>query len=788
MMMMYARDQTETYEEFSRTMIEQSFAYVHVLPLVGLDHPGMEPGQYGVGSMGQVQFQSHVITWIERFAQTVLFPGHSIVQRLDPYHLYDGGSVEGILALYIPKDQASAIQVLNHNNDSVRVPPPSNDPSCGLVFVPTRGHPINTRDGWCISFDLAINDYELDCITRLQCLLQGLCPRVPEQLVLARQCTRLRFATAMPFAKVLQCPSATRHPRSLTLWKAIFLVAACARRPCSKRVRSPEPDVEEQEQDTYVPSPSPPPPPPTPTPILTGSSNIVPSPVYCLPPSCSVSSSVSVSVPVSTSVSIPSKIESADLKAGSPSVSSLPLPSSPSSPSSPLLYVLENNEMDTRDEQEREHLDDGVHTPLPVNVSTVCPAEFATLLPSSPSHDDDANGDVKQLPSPSTNPSTTLVTTSQRRYSMQRWYEYEYPIDTVLAYKKYQPVIDDDHPIKLAYAFPGIDQASMSTRYPCVVTLVKLNEWSRETYEVFGASRLRQAIELVLRIHTKANTKSGDAYVATNALECTNVPVDVALDDGVPIEEVILRRRPKAAIRSMVIMTKKPEPSKMMIHAWHAGGQPYVVPRSPEQRPRRVDMTGLGIPKRRCGHQPPIDCSTDAGHYSHLYAQPKTLLVPDSLRQMIRRKIPFLKTLAFNQYTPEDDYFPTTITSSGDWLAEHHLEIARAAGQFLQNGGKSGTHKFPLECKFWSKRSAAMETMDEDGLTLTKFLVYYLELIEFFSRSGTILGDAIFFPHQRRQTADFILDVVFGRAESLARLFKETDNTAQCLWVFRKSI
>lgn len=74
-------------------------------------------------------------------------------------------------------------------------------------------------------------------------------------------------------------------------------------------------------------------------------------------------------------------------------------------------------------------------------------------------------------------------------------------------------------------------------------------------------------------------------------------------------------------------------------------------------------------------------------------------------------------------------------------------------------------------------------------MTLQSFLSYYLELIELFSRSGTILGDAIFYQHVHgRETANFILDVVFGRADSLARLFKETDNATECLWTLRKTM
>ena len=98
-------------------------------------------------------------------------------------------------------------------------------------------YPVEVGDGWCISFHLAINDYDLDCATRLQCLLQGLCPNVAEQLALARKRVRLNPEEAKRFQMSLACPSATRHPRPILLSNAIFLVAVCARRSHKKRQR-----------------------------------------------------------------------------------------------------------------------------------------------------------------------------------------------------------------------------------------------------------------------------------------------------------------------------------------------------------------------------------------------------------------------------------------------------------------------------------------------------------------------------------------------------------------------
>lgn len=96
-----------------------------------------------------------------------------------------------------------------------------------------------------------------------------------------------------------------------------------------------------------------------------------------------------------------------------------------------------------------------------------------------------------------------------RRYLTARWYEFAYSIDAVLAYNKFQETIDDDHPVQLAYAFPDVAETAMSSLYPCVISLVKVEVWGRETFEVFGATTLRQAIELVLRLHTVTSAQDG---------------------------------------------------------------------------------------------------------------------------------------------------------------------------------------------------------------------------------------------------------------------------------------
>ena len=990
-----------TYLDFEKTMIHQSFAFVSI-PLIGTEEPYNNPGEYGTGSMGKIQFQSSAVAWIEHFVQNVLVPGSRVLQCLHPYSLHDGGPVNGVMALYIPKRRSSAMLV-----NGVPVYPPSDDPSCGLVFIPARGYPREKGDGWCILFDLAFNDYDLDCVTRLQCLLQGLCPNSMEQLALARKRNRLDLEQAKRFQMALGRPSATRHPRPMALSEAIFLVAVCARIPLGKRPRCSEPqssppdmrnegeqsdecslaakrpicpvnltpkriqpDLQEetsitpstfsfnldkpartgtQEDKTPVtpisvspPTQTPlrylisqeetcatsithcigrpstaktpinstvqddaytamPPPPPTPSGIpvdeklwneasprlesssgpfvlVEGYTEVAPSP--STPSGIPVEvtqwnggpenplasfdtfvggdTSAVVSTPPSMLGDVPDKapwdecpltpqissIPTSSLEAMAP----LPLPlipkdvatqgqgpnsltelcDSPSSPfdstdgqkltsschletlatssnpalnplvSQPLaaapsneitvsrLKVLQedhapplvpSNNSPTSSEEEYEIseeleqnsvflLEDGSRTPLPINVNTTCPLEFASpQRPSSPPQ-----------PSPLQIPPRSHQSISTR-YATKRWYEYQYDIHGVSAYEKRQSFIDGVNPVKLAYAFPGVDPASMSNSFPCVVTLIKIESVGREIFEVFGASRPRDAVELVLRLHTSTtNTKTHDVYVAmTGRSRRVDVSLDISLDDKTEIEEVILKRRPIATI------------AKQAVHAWRPGGERYRVRRD-DERTRREPMTGFGIPYRRTGHQPPIACEEDSQHYTRLFSQPKALVIPLSLRNILKRNIGHLRSTALSQSPTEGDFFPRSITSSGDWLADHHLEIGTAAAQFIEQKKRSLNHQFPLHCKLQSNCINQIKRNSDSTMTLQSFLIYYLRLMKLVSYSGTVLGDAIFHRHLNQSTQDFILDVVFGRAETLARLFKETGNVTECLWVLRKAL
>ena len=1038
-------------------MIRQSFAFVSIPP-IGTDEPCNNPGQYGVGSMGKVQFQSSAVAWIEHFAQNVLVPGSRVLQCLHPYSLHDGGPVKGVMALYIPKRRSSAMSV-----NGVTVNPPSDDPSCGLVFIPARGYPREKGDGWCILFDLAINDYDLDCVTRLQCVLQGLCPNSMEHLALARKRNRLDLGQAKRFQMALGCPSATRHPRPMALSEAIFLVAVCARIPLGKRPRCSEPrssspdmrhkgeqsdecslatkqpicpvdltpkrihpdekrtsrspseqvakpsieafpllqeetsitpstfsfnldeatrtgtpvtptsvppptqtpsrdlisreetfatstthcigrpliaktPINSTEQDDAYTAMSPPPstpsgipvdetpwneasprlgtssetfvlaegytevspPPPTPSGIpvnespwnealprlgtssgpfvlAEGHTKVSPSPPTPLsipveapqwnggpekPLAWSLDAyvwddtSAVVSTPPSMLANVPEKA-SWDECPLIPQISSIPTSSlvtmtplplipkdvatqgqAPSSltelcdsSSSPfdstdgqqLIYsrhletlatsshpalnplvsqslaaelsnemavsplkvlqgsdapplVTSNNsptssqeEYEINEEVEQDSvflLEDGSHTPLPINVNTTCPLEFASpQRASSP---------------PQPPPLQTPPRSHQRistRYATKRWYEYQYDIHGVSAYEKRQLFIDEVNPVKLAYAFPGVDPASMSTSFPCVVTLIKVESVGREIFEIFGASRPREAVELVLRLHTSTtNTKKHDVYVAmTGRTRRVDVSLDITLDDKIETEEVILKRRPIATI------------AKQAVHAWLPGGEPYRVRRD-DERVRREPMTGLGIPYRRKGHQPPIVCEEDSQHYTRLFAQPKALVIPLSLRNILKRNISHLKSTALSQSPREGDFFPRCITSSGDWLADHHLEIGTAAAQFIKEKKRSLNHPFPLHCKLQSNCINQIERRSDSTMTLQSFLIYYLRLMKLISHSGTVLGDAIFHRQLNQSTQDFILDVVFGRAETLARLFKESENATECLWMLRKAL
>lgn len=896
---------TRTYDEFEKTMIQQSFAFVS-LPLIGSDEPSMVPGQYGSGAIGKVQFQSDAVAWIERFVQTVMIPGCRLVQRLDPYCLHNGGPVHGMLALYVPRSKASAIRIRE-----VEVPPPCSDPSCGLVFVTQRGFPVEQGNGWCISFDLAINDYELDCISRLQCLLQGLCPRLPDQLHQARGRSKLCPEIARRFESVLSRTSATRHPKPLTLVEAIRLVAFCSRRRSSKRVRFSD---EIRGDATSPASLSPPPTPsgipprkkkrsersplvrvPSPEPLeralspkacpMPGSTeSIDPLPDFSLSPRSNIDSkklstqrqsesrpqSEPCQTPVESSDLVLSTVDpetlqsprmllaspkqgleditellqppsllsdSSDLIGGlltnkvssdksltccstqSPAkpetsvqppthqaapepmqiyspVTASPFPSPFSDPSSSTEIEqtqddFENDrsalndddepmeEMDQVEEEEEypDYLDDGIRTPMPLGISAACPPEIDTqdqVIFASPRDP----GIPQKAQTPLKPSQISKGGGISRRYLTARWYEFAYSIDAVLAYNKFQETIDDDHPVKLAYAFPDVAKTAMPSLYPCVISLVKVEVWGRETFEVFGATTLRQAIELVLRLHTATTSKCADAYLLRTAdTQCTNVPVDVPLDDAVPVEEVVLKRYPKETVDSM----RREAGSGQVIYAWQPGGAVYAV-----QKCRGVkDLSGFGIPKRKRGHQPPICCDTDDDIYRQLYAQPKTLVVSRALQLIVKKSVPFLKSCAYNRGRQEKIYFPSSIVSSGDWLADHHLEIASAVARFLRDGGSSAHDSFPLECKLWSQRCLEMKKQGHELLTLNDFLIYYLELVELISCSGTVIGDAVFFRHRRNGTADFILDVVFARAESLARLFKETENKKECLWVSR---
>jgi len=227
------------------------------------------------------------------------------------------------------------------------------------------------------------------------------------------------------------------------------------------------------------------------------------------------------------------------------------------------------------DEQEEypDYLDDGIHTPMPLGISAVCPPEIDTRdrVLVTPLSRKPETGQQVQTPS---EPSKICEDQGiSRRYLTSRWYEYVNSIHSVSTYQKFQETIDDDHPVKSAYAFPGVDEGAMSRLYPCVVSLRKVGRWSRETFEVFGATTLKQAIELVLRINTGSASKCSVYVIMTGEAPCTNAPVDVPLDDEIPKEEVVLKRYPRETVNVM----RRNALDGQVIRAWQTGGIVYAT-------------------------------------------------------------------------------------------------------------------------------------------------------------------------------------------------------------------
>ena len=848
--MEYRREIVTTYTDFEQCMISQGFAFVDVPPL-GENGPSNLPGQYGSGVAGTIQFQSTCVTWIERVATTRLFPGNRVIQRLRPYTLYDGGHVNGVLSLYVPKTKPSAMSI-----ERDVVTPSSGAPSCGIVFVTARGHPVEKLDGYCFTFDLAINDDpELDCVTRIQCLLQGLCPSCPQQRNLARQNTRLDLDLAKRFVGALACQSATRHPKAMTLHDALFLLTVCARPPTSEQ-RS-------HEERPYFPDEDP-----------SASFRVMSSVVtweQLEPIVCELNANApknrrrrKLERPLVTPVDtlqndcpLPSKKLNTENSQCSSDEKILFLNIVPSDTNS---KVTNASPLVTPTDDRLSPPKVQLHTSPPENNNLSCDAvkttgssgessdlvwdmikllrnevnDTASTAPNIETTNsllqakERKNEKRKELPSPTIDDGCLLpqdhvtdsasievlstfdsLSSNDRSHSVVHQtdqvdaeylreiapmqqnarkrcvYEFVCEINGLNCYNKKTVNIREGEPsVKLAYAFPGVNVETLPDRYPCLVTLgiAIQSTLEKETFEVFGAPKLRDAIQAVLINHTCANKKTNDVYVVkTSSSGDTNVPIDVPIDDNTAKDEVILVRRPECVVLEAM--------RHSTIHAWRSGGSHYLEYHN--DTVQRTDrLVGLGIPKWHTGYVAPLGCGEDLDHSRNLLAQIKTLHTTKEVYHLASYHFKLWTSRKFRTSNvtskgPEN-FFPKTIRCTGDWLADHHLEIGKAAREFFAQKKISMDLEFPLKVKHESEHYSTIEKTENGRPTIGSFLLYYSELIEIISMSSTIIGDAIFYPDRKDKAITFILSVVFQRPQSIANLFRETENSDHCLWKYRK--
>ena len=771
--MEHRREIVTTYTDFEQCMISQGFAFVDV-PSLGENGLSNLPGQYGSGVVGTIQFQSTCVTWIERVATTRLFPGNRVIQRLRPYTLYDGGHVDGVLSLYVPKTKPSAMSI-----ERDVVTPLSGAPSCGIVFVTARRHPVEKLDGYCFTFDLAINDDpELDCVTRIQCLLQGLCPSCPQQRNLARQKTRLDLDLAKRFVGALACQSATRHPRAMTLHDALFLLTVCARPPTSgkrsheERPYSPDEDpstsfrvmssvVTRERLEPIVcelnanapknrrrrklkrplvtpvdalqddcPLPSKEPTPPWGGEQLSENSqcssderilflNIVPS---------DTNSKVTNASPLVTPTNVQLHIsppENNTLSCDTVKTTGSPGESNnlvwdmikllqgevndtasiaPNTKTTNSVLQAKERKNEKRKELQSPTIDDGCLPPqdhVTDSDSIDIFSTFDSLSPNDRSHSvvyqtDQVDAEYLQ--------EIAVVQQNARRCV----YEFVCEINDLNCYNKKTVNIREGEPsVKLAYAFPGVNVETLPDRYPCLVTLgiAIQGTLEKETFEVFGAPKLRDAIRAVLINHTRDNKKTNDVYVVkTSSSGDTNVPIDVPIDDNTAKDEVILVRRPECVVLEAM--------KHNTIHAWRSGGTHYLEYHNDTVQ-RTDGFVGLGIPKWHTGYVAPLGCGEDSDHLKNLLAQIKTLPIAKELYYLVSYHFRIWtsrkrRTSNTKSKRPEN-FFPKTICCTGDWLADHHLEIGEAARKFFTQKKISMDLEFPLKVKHESEYYSTIE-------------------------------------------------------------------------------
>ena len=364
-------------------------------------------------------------------------------------------------------------------------------------------------------------------------------------------------------------------------------------------------------------------------------------------------------------------------------------------------------------------------------------------------------------------------------------YEFVCEINDLNCYNKKTVNIREGEPsVKLAYAFPGVNVETLPDRYPCLVTLgiAIQGTLEKETFEVFGAPKLRDAIRAVLINHTRSNKKTNDVYVVkTSSSGDTNVPIDVPIDDNTAKDEVILVRRPECVVLKAM--------KHSTIHAWRSGGSHYLEYHNGTVQ-RTDGFVGLGIPKWHTGYVAPLGCGEDSDHLKNLLAQIKTLHIAKELYYLVSYHFRLWTSRKFRISNAKskrpENFFPKTIRCTGDWLADHHLEIGEAAREFFTKKKISMDLGFPLKVKHESEHYSTIEKTENGSPTIGSFLLYYSELIEIISMSSTIIGDAIFYPNRKDKAITFILSVVFARPQSIANLFRETDNLDHCLWKYRQ--
>lgn len=184
--------------------------------------------------------------------------------------------------------------------------------------------------------------------------------------------------------------------------------------------------------------------------------------------------------------------------------------------------------------------------------------------------------------------------------------------------------------------------------------------------------------------------------------------------------------------------------------------------------------------------------------------------------------------------TPEHRFFPLDVVQTGDWLANHHLSIARQARQVLATlatvpwrrsapgidralhrslaaatatatvavaaagattadaadayDDDDDDHEGARARRFLKSIAFSLGQDVDDGCsqgsaaassiaTLWDFVRYYELLAHYLASTATVVGDAVYCrvrDGSAARVAEFLVDVVFQRGQALADLFRET--------------